>query len=60
MRKAPPPLLPILAGKPHTLAIPTADPTADSTKPQPLENCRLFLSELISISLSSEPGSGSI
>ena len=39
IKNAPPPLLPILAGKPHTFAMPTAEPTAESTKPQLLVNC---------------------
>ena len=46
IRNALPPLLPIFAGNPQTFAIPTAEPTADSTKPQLLLN---FLPLLMSV-----------
>ena len=46
-KKAPPPLLPILLGKPHTFAMPTAEPTEAKIKPHRLANlpafCLLFV-----------------
>jgi len=41
-RKAPPPLLPILFGKPQTFAIPTAEPTDAKMKPHRLAKLRVL------------------
>ena len=41
-RNAPPPLLPILFGKPQTFAIPTAEPTDARMKPQRLAKLDVF------------------
>ena len=42
-RNAPPPLLPILFGKPQTFAMPTAEPTDARIKPHRLAKCLVCL-----------------
>ena len=48
-RKAPPPLLPILLGKPHTFAMPTAEPTDARMNPQRVEKLFTFFFFIVSL-----------
>ena len=49
-RNAPPPLLPILFGKPQTFAMPTAEPTDARMNPQRVEKLFTFFFFIDSLS----------